>query len=165
MDWGPSWQALHNNWGNIASVAGLVVSAFTLWFAKKARIAAEDAKAAARRQSLIDELQDAQKKAEDLGAYLHQQKWEIVHLRSQEVITSCSQILLRWGAESLSTASHKNLLRAGQQSGSIAQIAIRALRTPPSNREFEDMCLAQQKALKLLSFEAASFAGIIEKAR
>ncbi len=165
MDWSWLWQALRNNWGNIASVVGLGVSIATLVVAKRARTAAEEAKIAARRQSLIDELQDAQKKAEDLGTYLHQQKWEIVHLRSQEVITSCSQILLRWGMDSLSTSSHQQLVRAQQQSGSIARVAIRALRTPPSDPEFRAMCVAQQKALTLLAFEAAQFAGIIEKKR
>lgn len=165
MDLGVLWQAFHNNWGNVASVVGLGVSIATLVVATKAKAAADAAKAAARRQSLIDELQNAQKKAEDLGTYLHQQKWEIVHLRSQEVITSCSQILLRWGQESLSNSSHQQLLLAQQQSGAIARVAIRALRTPPSDLEFRAMCVAQQKALTLLSFEAANFAGIIEKTR
>jgi hypothetical protein len=165
MDWGGLWQSFHNNWGNFASFAGLVVSVLTLIVATKAKTAAEAAKAEARRQNLVDEIQDAQKKAEQLGAYLSQQKWEIVHLRSQEVITSCSEILRRWGKDSLSEHSRNNFLLAQQQAGSIAKVAVRALRSVPSDREFKMLSVAQHKALELLSFEAAEFAGIIEKTR
>lgn len=165
MDWGSVRQVLRDNWGNIASVVGLGVSIATLVVATKAKEAANAAKVEARRQNLTDEIQDAQRKAEQLGTYLAQQKWEIVHLRSQEVITSCSQILRRWGKESLSERSRNNFLVAQQQAGSIAEVAVRALRDAPSDREFKTLSIAQHKALELLSVEAAEFAGIIEKTR
>lgn len=165
MVWGSLWQILRSSWGNIASVVGLGVSIATLVVATKAKAAADAAKAESRRQNLIDEIQDAQKKAEQLGAYLSQQKWEVVHLISQEVITSCSQILRRWGRESLPERSRNNLLVAQQQAGSIAEVALRAQRTAPSDREFKSLSIAQHKTLELLSVEAAEFAGIIEKRR
>jgi hypothetical protein len=165
MDLGLLWQAFCNNWGNFASIAGLVVSIFTLIVATKAKTAAEAAKAETRRQNLVDEIQDAQKKAEQLGAYLSQQKWEIVHLRSQEVITSCSQILRRRGKDSLSERSRNNFLVSQQQAGSIAEVAVRAQRNAPSDREFKMLSVAQHKTLELLSVEAAEFAGMIEKTR
>lgn len=154
-----------NNWGNLASVIGLGVSVATLVVAKKAKAAADAAKFEARRQNLVDEIQDAQKRVEQLGAYLSQQKWEIVHLKSQEVISSCSQILRRWGKDSLSERSRNHFLVAQQQAGSIAEVAVRALRNAPSDREFKMLSVAQHKALELLSVEAAEFAGIIEKTR
>ena len=165
MDSNSLWNSFANNWGNLASVIGLVVSVATLVVATKAKAAAEAAKTEARRQNLVDEIQDAQKKAEQLGAYLSQQKWEIVLLRSQEVITSCSQILRRWGLEALSEHSRNNVLVAQQQAGSIAEVAVRAARTAPTDREFKMMSVAHHKALELLSVEAAEFAGMIEKAR
>jgi len=165
MTWDSLWQIFRNDWGNIASLAGLVVSAFTLWFAKKAKAAADAARDEARRQNLVDEILGAQKKAEQMGAYLSQQKWEVVHLISQEMITACSQILRRWGKESLPERSRNNFLVAQQQAGSIAEVAVRALRLAPSDREFKMLSVAQHKALELLSVEAAEFAGIIEKTR
>ncbi|MHB8754644.1 MAG: hypothetical protein ACYC92_06755 [Candidatus Acidiferrales bacterium] len=159
------WLAVQAHWGDAASVVGLGVSVATLVVARGARAAAEAAKTEARRQNLVDEIQDAQKKAEQLGTYLSQQKWEIVQLRSQEVITSCSQILRRWGADSLSQTSHNNLLRVQQQVGSIAKVAIRSLRNPPSDIEFELMSIAHNKAFNILSIEAAELAGIIDKRR
>lgn len=159
------WDDFVANWGNLASAAGLGVGIATLVVAKRARAAAVAAKSEARRQNLIDEIQDAQKTVEQIGAYLSQQKWEIVHLRSQEVITSCSQILRRWGTESLSERSRNNLLVAQQQAGSIAEVALRALRIAPTDREFKMLSVAQHKALELLSVEAAEFEGIIEKMR
>lgn len=159
------WDYFTNNWGSLASVIGLGVSVATLVVAKKAKAAADAAKIEARRQNLVDEIQDAQKRVEQLGAYLSQQKWEIVHLKSQEVISSCSQILRRWGKDSLSERSRNNLLVAQQQAGSIAEVVVRALRNAPSDREFKMLSVAQHKALELLSVEAAEFAGIIEKTR
>ncbi|HEV2616093.1 MAG TPA: hypothetical protein VGU63_05730 [Candidatus Acidoferrales bacterium] len=165
MDWGGLWQAFRNNWGGIVSVAGLGVSVATLVVATKAKDAADAAKAEARRQNLIDEIQDAQNRTEQLGAYLSQQKWEIVQIKSQEVISSCSQILRRWGRDSLTERSRNNFLVAQQQAGSIAEVAVRALRNAPSDREFKILSIAQHKALELLSVEAAEFAGMIEKTR
>lgn len=159
------WHAVQDHWGDAASVVGLGVSIATLVVARGAKAAAEAAKAEARHQNLADQLQDAQRKTEQLGAYLSQQKWEIVLLRSQEVITSCSQILRRWGPKSLSQRSRNNVLVAQQQAGSIAEVAVRASRMAPSEREFKMMSVAHHRTLELLSVEAAELAGMIEKTR
>ncbi len=161
MNWQREWHWFSTNWGNAFSVAGFVVSAATLFVAKWAKDAAQDAKAEARRRNLVDELEDAQRKAEQVGNYLGQEKWEIVLLRSQEVVTSCSQILRRWGAHELSERSRDNILIAQRQAGSIAQVALRAPRIPPTEQDLRRIAAAQHKALQLLSGETAEIAGKI----
>jgi hypothetical protein len=162
MAWEPLWYWIRSNWGNILSLAGLFVSGATLVVAKGAKEAAEEAKSEARRRNLVDELEEAQRKAEQVGSYLSQEKWEIVLLRSQEVVTSCSQILRRWGSEELSDESRDNILLAQQQAGSIARVALRAPRTPPTEQDLRRIAGAQHKALQLLSGETAEIMGRIE---
>lgn len=156
-----SWEWLKLNWGNLFSVIGVLVSIATLIVARSAKKAAEDAKAEARRANLADELKAAQEKAEQIGNYLSQQKWEIVLLRSQEVVTSCSQILRRWGAENLSESAKNNILLAQRQAGSIAQAAMRAPRIAVSEEDLRRISRAQHKTLQLLAGESAEIAGRI----
>ncbi|MFZ0884930.1 MAG: hypothetical protein WAN14_16135 [Candidatus Acidiferrales bacterium] len=139
-----------------------MVSAATFYVAKAAKAAAEDAKSEARRRNLADELEDAQRKTEQVGNYLGQEKWEIVLLRSQEVVTSCSQILRRWGLRELSERSRDNILVAQQQAGSIARVALRAPTIPPTEQDLRRIAGAQHKALQLLSGETAEIMGKIE---
>src|SRR4030095_382929 len=87
------------HWGDVASVCGLGVSVWTLWVATKAREAAVAARAEARRRSLAEELRDAHRKAEQVGIFLVQQKWDIVFLRSQEITGVSALILSRWGSD------------------------------------------------------------------
>ena len=81
-----------NHWGNFASVLGLAVSVATLAVATKARQAAEAARAAARRQSLTETLQDTVRKSEQVSLFLSQQKWDIVWLRAQEITAATSLV-------------------------------------------------------------------------
>jgi hypothetical protein len=163
MTWVIGWHWLKLNWGNLCSVIGLVISAATLIVARGAKKAAEEARAEARRENLSDELESAQQKTEQIGNYLSQQKWEIVLLRSQEVVTSCSQILRRWGSDGLSEVSRNNILLAQQQAGSIAQLAIRAPHIPITEQDLRRISRAQHKALRLLAGETADVAGTIDR--
>jgi len=160
LQFGSQW--FSTNWGNLASVVGLAVSTATLFVARWAKEAAEEAKTEARRRNLADELEEAQRKTEQVGSYLGQEKWEIVLLRSQEVVTSCSQILRRWGLQELSEESRDNILVAQQQAGSIARVALRAPRIPPTEHELRRIARAQHKALQLLSGETAEITGKID---
>lgn len=89
-----------NNWGSIASVWGLGVSIYVLFVAKGARKAAEDARSAERLRTVLEELEDAAKKCTELGQFARAQKWDLVHLRAQEVMASCRVTVARWGEDS-----------------------------------------------------------------
>jgi len=134
----------------------------TLVVAKWAKEAAEVAKSEARSRTLADELEDAQRKTEQIGTYLGQGKWEIVLLRSQEVVTSCSQILRRWGLDELPRRSRDNVLIVQQQAGSIARVALVAPSIPLTEQDLRGVSNAQHKALQLLSGETAAMARKIE---
>jgi hypothetical protein len=110
MTWTALAELMAHRWGDFASLLGLMVSAVTLFVATKARKAAEATRAAARRRNLMEVLQDAARKSEQVGIFLSQQKWDIVGLRAQEIIATTSLVLTRWSGE-LSLDSKGSLLR------------------------------------------------------
>jgi hypothetical protein len=129
MSWPGLVEFLLHQWGNLASVLGLMVSVATLAVATKARQAAEAARAAARRQGLTEVLQDTVRKSEQVGLFLSQQKWDIVWLRAQEITAATSLVLTRW-PEELSSSSRDNLLRCQRLASSIAGVALIASGNP-----------------------------------
>lgn len=152
MSWHGLSEFLLANWGNLASVAGVGVSAGTLAVATKARQAAEAAKAAARRQSLTEVLQDTVRKNEQVGLFLSQRRWDIVWLRAQEIAGITSIVLTRWPHE-LSAGSKDNLLRSQRLSNSIAGVALIASSEVPTPPAIARMSQAQGRVARLLNTE------------
>ena len=102
---------LANNWGNLASIIGLVVSVWTLIVATGAKKAAQEAIRESRRQKLSEELQNAVYRLEQLGHHILLRKWEIAYIRAQEIASACSLVLRRW-PDTLNEASKDRILLA-----------------------------------------------------
>ena len=152
MSWAGSVEFISQHWGNFASVLGLIVSMATFAAATKARQAAEAARAAARKQSLTEVLQDTVRKCEQVGLFLSQQKWDIVGLRALEVTAATSLVLTRW-AEELSTDSRGDLLMCQGLSSSISDVALAASSSPPTAQEVARVSRAQGRVAQLLNAE------------
>jgi hypothetical protein len=152
MSWHGLTEFLVANWGNLASVVGVIVSAGTLAVATKARQAAEAAKAAARRQSLTEVLQDTVRKNEQVGLFLSQRRWDIVWLRAQEIAGVTSVVLTRWPHE-FSAGSKDNLLRSQRLSNSIAGVSLVASGEVLTPRAIARMSQAQGRVARLLNTE------------
>ena len=84
------------NWGNLASVAGLVFSVLAFVFAKRASTAAREARDAALRQSLGEEMHGASRSAQEIVTYLRDDKSEMALLRIGDLMNQASFILARW---------------------------------------------------------------------
>jgi hypothetical protein len=82
--------------GAIASVAGFFLSLYVLRVAKGARKAAQEAKALARKRNLVEELDDASQKLQQVGNFLQQRQWVGVQIRAAEVLTICREAMTRW---------------------------------------------------------------------
>jgi len=152
MSWTGVAEFFSHHWGNLASVLGLIVSVATLAVATKARQAAEASRAAARRQSLTEVLQDTVRKSEQVGLFLSQQKWDIVWLRAQEVTAAASLILTRW-SEELSSGSQDNLLRCQRLSSTISGVALASSSTSPTAQQVAQVSQAQGRVAQLLNAE------------
>jgi hypothetical protein len=152
MTWTALVELMAHRWGDFASLLGLIVSAVTLSVATKAREAAEATRVAARRQNLMEVLQDAARKSEQVGIFLSQQKWDIVGLRAQEIIAATSLVLTRW-SEQLSLGSRSNLLRCQGLSSSISDVALVASSRSPTVQQVARMAQAYGRVTQLLNAE------------
>jgi hypothetical protein len=97
------------NWGNIASVWGLVVTLYLLFVATGARRAAQDARSAEKLRTALAGLEDAAAKCTEVGQFAGVKKWDVVRLRAEEVMTCCRTTLAAWGENEALTESRRKL--------------------------------------------------------
>jgi len=150
------------HWGDLASVVGVGVSVWTLVVARRAREAAIEARTEARRSSLAEELRDAHRKAEQVGIFVIQRKWDIVFLRAQEITGVTGLVLSRWGAD-LGEDSRSRMLECGVLASSIAKAASGIAGTEASRYAAQRVAATQQKMLELLGTVLGECIKIVEK--
>jgi len=99
------------NWGNLASVAGLVFSILAFVFAKRASTAAREARDAAMRQSLGEYMNGVARIAAEVLAHLRNEKCDMALLRISDLMDQTSYLVGRWETR-LSKKSKDNLSHA-----------------------------------------------------
>ena len=150
------------NWGNLAGVWGLLLGFYLLLVATGARRAAEDARTMSRRQSLIEEMKEAENKAQQMGHFLASGNLEVVRIRAEEVLASCQSVLGRWGTEPEWEKSKNKLLSATAVIRTIAQKVATAT-GPLSAKDRTRVVLAQVQASEILSAVLAESRGLQER--
>lgn len=115
MDW---WTVI----GTVASVVGLAISIWVLVVAKDARDAAKAARSFARKRNLVEELEGASQKIQQVGNFIQQEEWAAVRLRTEEIQASCKLTLTRW-PDQLSEDRRNEILSAGKLMHSITMAA------------------------------------------
>ena len=105
--------------GSIASVLGLAVSVWVLVVARRAKKAAEEARSVARRRNLVEELDSAEHKLQELGTFLQQEEWVGVQIRTAEILAICRSAMTRW-SDHLPEGRRNDVLTAVQLIHSIA---------------------------------------------
>jgi hypothetical protein len=143
---------LWQNWGNIASLAGLIIGIVVLIVAKGAKTAAIQAREQARRRDLTEELADLARKMEQVGLFAAQRKWDIVQLRAEESHSTCTGAITRWG-DQLTVGCRNKLLNVISFTRSIAELTygpvptevdrLQILSTQLRTRELVDSVLGE----------------------
>jgi hypothetical protein len=87
---------LAGNWGNVASVAGLVFSILAFVFSKRASKAAREARDAAFLRSLSEEMNGANRMAGEIVTYVAMERGDMALLRTSELMNQTSYFLARW---------------------------------------------------------------------
>lgn len=164
MSWSSLWEFFAKNWGNVASVVGVGISIGILFIAKRAKAAAEDAKRESRRRNLSEDLRDAQTKADQIGIFLRDRKWDLVFLRSQEVASVCGTVLHRWTDE-MNGHSQTQIRSAREQAKSISRVAMQANAPAhvPSEQQLRTVEAAQRKLSEVLSAELGAALSVVER--
>jgi hypothetical protein len=117
--------------GTVASVVGVFIGIWTLVTAMGAREAADQALKAARNRNLVEELELAERRIHEIGAFLISDQWPFVQLRAMELVSNCRTAVTRW-PEGLTDERKNNLLEAQQIAVSIASEASGARIKPPN---------------------------------
>ncbi len=105
---------LAGNWGNVASVAGLVFSILAFVFSKRASIAAREARNATLLRSLSEEMNGASRAAGEIVTYVGMQRGDMALLRTSELINQTSYFMARWDNK-ISEGSKNNILSVREQ--------------------------------------------------
>ena len=111
-------QFLLNNWGNLASVIGLLVSFLAAVFARGASKAAEQARRAVLSRTLMDEINAGHKLASELTTLISISQLNMALNKCGDLLDVPNRIRTKW-LELLSTDSQNNWLLARQQLDTI----------------------------------------------
>ena len=108
------WKFLTLNWGNLASVIGLIFSLLAFIFSKRASNAARKATELVLTRTLSEDMNSASKIGTDIATYVRADKPEIALVRLDELIALNSFIIARWDAR-LSELSKNRLIKTREQ--------------------------------------------------
>lgn len=131
--------------GIVASVAGFFLSLYVLHVAKGGKKAAEEARALARKRNLVEELDDASQKLQQIGNFLQQRQWVGVQVRTAEVLIICREAMARW-SDHLSEDRRSGVLTAMTQVQTIATQLAEISQREITPRESKALATAHLKA-------------------
>jgi hypothetical protein len=131
-------------------VLGLIITVRVLFVARGARKAAEDARSLARKRNLVEELDDASHKLQQVGIFLHQQQWFGIQLRIDEVAAICRSALTRW-PDHLTEARKNDVLTAVQLTRSISALSAELSEREPSSAETKKLKTTHSRASELIN--------------
>ena len=153
------------NWGNLASVAGLVVAGISAYFAKRASTAAKEARQAILSNSLTEEINVAHKLAVEINTLIDIGKHELARLRCNDLHDRAITLLKRWDL-TLSTDSKNNLLIAKAQLESLSAVAskLAVAVVAPTGRQLSQMRGSCAKIREIFVEEHASAMRRIDEA-
>jgi hypothetical protein len=128
------------NWGNLASLVGLMLAMASAWFAKRASTAAKEARQAILSSSLTEEINLAHQLAAEIGNLIDLGKHELARLRCNDLHDRTLTMLRRWEII-LPTDSKNNLLNAKAQLESLRIVIskLAASATAPTARQVSQM--------------------------
>jgi hypothetical protein len=129
-----------SNWGNLASVAGLLVSGLAAFLAKGAKAAAKEARDAVLSISLAEEINIAQKLAAEVASLVDLGRHDLARFRANDLNDRTLTIIHRWGP-ALSTVSRNNFLSAKLQLEALRTVTSRLVATvgTPTPRQVSQM--------------------------
>jgi len=120
--WPPLLDFVKSDWGNLASVGGLILTCFALWFARSARTAARDARAEVRLRNLTDEVRNIDGNVQRLREHAQQQQWPTVQLLAEDCYVGCARLIDRLDGR-LKEGGMNRLLNTRTALRSIARLA------------------------------------------
>ncbi|MGA2688151.1 MAG: hypothetical protein ABSE85_08785 [Candidatus Korobacteraceae bacterium] len=155
MDWF-SWA------GNLASIAGLIVTAFAVYYAKTARQAARDATKAVRKANASEVLDRIGHTSNLLQGCVENDQREEAIVRARDLISDVSRYKLRYD-RFLDTGSQARLNEARAQIGIISRLlATKGIPTTSAGKN-RLLRTCHENVVTVLNEESAKIIAAIEK--
>ncbi len=151
----------NQNWGNLASVAGLVFSILAFVFARRASTAAREARDAAMRQSLGEDMHGASRSAQDIVTYLRDGKSEMALLRIGDLMNQASYLIARWETR-LSEKSRNNLSDGVEELRSMHGVLTKSVRGSLAERQKARLATTAQRVSSIFNEERGTAAKAAE---
>lgn len=147
---------MRSNWGNLASVAGLLASIVAASFAKRASTAAREARRAVLSNSLSEEINLALKLAVEVTSLVDLGKHDLARLRSNDLHERTLTIIVRW-EKSLPITSKDNFEKARFQLETLRSVVSRlGANAVPTARQLAHMQASCEKIRDIFVEEHAS---------
>lgn len=115
---------LGREWGSLLSLVGLCVGFVAAFQAKRAREAAQQAREAAHRGSLAEDMATAMHLASDLLGHVVAAQGALASIRATDLIGTANYLLRRWDRQ-LTRASRNALIAASNQLNEIHDVLAR----------------------------------------
>jgi hypothetical protein len=138
-----SHQLIKDNWGNVASVWGLVVGFYVLVVAKGAKKAAQEVRDREILRTLLDNLEEANNDIRELGLFARESKWDIVYLKAVDALTHCREAISNWDDRPASRVMKNKLNSATTITRTIADLTANSSVRPPDDTQRENILRAQ----------------------
>ncbi len=116
---------LLTNWGNLASVVGLILSLLAAILASRASKAAEGARRAVLSRTMAEEISGGYKLASEITMLIGISQFNMALTKCSDLLDVPNRIRIRW-LEALATTSKNNWLLARQQLDSIHAVLAKA---------------------------------------
>lgn len=123
--------------GTVVSIIGTGISVYLIFVTRAARDAARAASAAARKRNLVEELESASQKTQQVGNFIQQDEWAAVRMRTEEIMVACKVALTRW-PDHLTEERRNEVLKASTLMRSIATESANGAISPEQKRKISD---------------------------
>lgn len=139
----------------------MVFSILAFVFAKRASTAAREARDAALRQSLGEDMHGASRSAQEIVTYLRDDKSEMALLRIGDLMNQCSYLSARWEAMP-SEKSRNNLREGAAELRSMHGVLATSVRTDVAEKQKARLAKAAQRVSSIFNEECGTAAKAAE---
>ena len=151
-----------HNWGNVASLIGLLLSIVVLIFSKRAAVAAKDAKLAIERRSAAQDLRDCGEKIKFMKILCDNANWPVAAFVCNGLLEDLTFLANRWSRH-FDTETQQNLNILTTQLDTLnGQLRKFNLRQPKVS-ESDALRSAMMKISALISAEMGRHESLLEK--
>lgn len=123
---------LRDHWGDLASVAGLLTSAWVLILSSRAKAAADEARDAVLRLNLVDELRRLMDQLDPVEIAANSRAWAVAAHLAARMAKDMSLLIARWNQRLMPASRRKLALALSQTETLRSQLQTFSGRTPTS---------------------------------